>query len=611
MRQVAMWLMAALACGHAVSDVAERQERMLQGALAYGREHWDAESGLVRDWLGHLNVAQCSLEYAVALLKSGGSGERIDKTLRAVVFSQDGNPGSSTYGGFQWYGGEPRRFHPDAVYFLTPWLVYIAQEWCSGVKAHGGPVKRETAELVRDTLPLSLHALRKGDPDPAETHKALLRAAGLIMAGQALGQDEAVTQGGAELEAWLDFTAEHGVGEYNSATNSVYSILAVQWIWQTARDEQLKSRAGLALEYLYRDLFLHYHGGSGCLAGPSSLSYDRDHLYGAGISRYLLYHQLGQPELEAVDPFAMVDVVQRYRPAERVLKIAREPQLPRTVRTRTVRRAGRNVRTCTYITAPYSLGTQSGEGTELQVPIFITYQTDNQRPTGFIRPAPNPTPLDAVQHESRALCCFTYGERELVGRGLIGWQGSLGPAEGLGELLIAGRPWDRQPVAVGAHTPLCGQFFDAYVAAIPLETEAQKVKDGVASREQPVRLSVEGGEVWLKGIIRQAKGLARGSRQPLRSGLALWLASSDEFPSLAAFAQAVGAAELVEQREGNIHTVQWSFPGGDTLELSHDLKELKVLRRRVNGKELGDEYLYLSPSMMLRPGQALQEGFVD
>ena len=559
----------------ACADLDERRTRLYQEVLTYGDQNCDATEHLVRDRAGKLNVVRGSLEYAAALLDTHRDAARASQVVKAVLFRQDGRPGSPTYGSFRWYADDRKVRDPDSVLFVAPWLAYLAENYSERTHQGRGGLDRDTEELAWDALPLALHAVRAREPDVQQTASYLMRIAALTWLGQLTRRPQEVSAAADALDEWLAFVAQHGIGEYNSPRPLTESIVALQWLWQVVRNRTTQQRAEMALHVLYERLLQHYHAPSGLIAGACNQAFESEYTLGQGPARYLLWYQLGQPPVGQFEPYALVHAVQTYRPGDDLLHLAAPDSYPREVPQRLLRRVGRGVMTDTYLTGNFSLGTQSGEGGPSQVPILWTYQTTEPRASGFLYPLPSPTPLNSVQERNAAICCFLFGERQTVGEGFRGVWGSLGPEAAVPEVLIGGQPWDRQSVGIAPHTPICAKVYHTYVALVPLEVDALKITEAPLTPERPVALRLAKGEVAFGIAVRAASGLGPGPTQPLRAGVAIRVESGDRFDSLADFARFIASGQLQETRSGPTHTVTWTC--GDThLVLQHDLKTLEM-----------------------------------
>lgn len=603
------WLGLAMAAS-AQSGRESRRDVLFREVLSSGERHYDQQTHLVRDASpderhdeqtdqateasGRSNVARGSLEYAVALLKfsrdaaashragdpesqEAGSplGQRANEILRAVLFAQDGKPGSPTYGNFRWYAEDTRVRQAKAVLYVAPWLAYIAQEYGGRSRRRTGSLDATTHELLWDALPLALHAVREREVDVQQTSAYLLRIASMTYLGRITRRPRDVAAAAEALDEWLAFVGEHGIGEYNSPSAMADSIVALQWVWQAARQESTRVRAEQALYLLYRDVLEHYHAASGMPAGACEEAYEAEYRRGEGPLRYLLWYHLGRPEVRTLEPWALVHAVQTYAPNDGLFGLVGPATYPREVRRHVARRVGRGVDTVTYLAPEFSLGTQSGEGGAGQAPLLFTYRSGQPRASGYLHPVPNPVPLNSVQKGNAAICSFVFREQELSGKGFRGLWGSLGSTDAVSEVLIAGRPWDRESVGLEPHTPICARVSRAYIAMIALEVDTLKVEQSPLTRETPVALRIEDGEVAIGVALRAAKGYAPGAKEPLRAGVAILVESGSRFGSLAEFGAFIAGGDLQETRAGSRHTVSWRC-GDIELRLEHDLQTLEI-----------------------------------
>ncbi len=128
-------------------------------------------------------------------------------------------------------------------------------------------------------------------------------ASGLILGGQALGDEQAVADGVYRLELFAEILSRRGkVSEYSSGTYLPLTLCSIAKIAEYAEDPEVRALA-LAIEaQVWADVMLHYHVGTGRNAAAQSRAYTWNsvgHVDTLACIRWIAY---GVPE--AYNPFA-------------------------------------------------------------------------------------------------------------------------------------------------------------------------------------------------------------------------------------------------------------------------------------------------------------------
>jgi hypothetical protein len=299
-------LLLLLSCGASAraADFTQPNRFIRDGVIRYGNAEFDPQSNLVRrvdrHHNGRLDICQHSLEYAAALLAAGEQIKRANAVLTAVLDHQDLDKDSPTFGNFHWWHDETRVRDRNAVCFMSPWLSHIALE-------HSEKLTPDNLGRLREALRHCIKGVRSHGSGVDYTNIWLLKAASLVMLGRALGEDDLQTDGARRIDEWIAYTTENGISEYNSPCYNAVNVYALEWIHHYASDEKLRRKVAQCLDYLYADVFQHWHWEAGIGAGTHSRAYDRDRDTGRSLVSCLVFKQCGQPLRQEVRSF--VDVV--------------------------------------------------------------------------------------------------------------------------------------------------------------------------------------------------------------------------------------------------------------------------------------------------------------
>ncbi len=630
-----------LAEAQATEDLQTRQARLLALILEYGEADLagratsgspgpeQAGQNLIRDAQGRPAPPRGSLEYAAALLTADLLPERADAVINDVLATQAPPKAAKQAGAFPWrLDGEP---DPAAAAYIAPWLAYIHREFSDKLAP-------ETRTRLAASLQPALNAVERLKVGPEQSALFLTRLGAEAM----LGRELATGEGGgrpkvaADLEAWTKFTQKSGVPEAQSPSYCVDAVAGLGWAWLAAPDEQARAAAANGLEYLYRDIALRFHPGSGMLAGAAVRAFPRDYVSGMGAARYLLYTQYGKPPLGGAPPFAMFLVVPGFVPNEETRGIAAALDVPRTVRSRTPERT-----TTTHLNPQFSLGTMSGALDSRTVPVLLTYPNP-EAPSVYCSVRPTPARVAAVQEGSKALVNFDFDDIGLdPARVLAGVDFYLGAEDVLDSVLVNETPYAADyAVAVPAKSSVITDR-DGVFTSITVVAYGPGVRKKKDPPVQPAELEwVPGDEGEPRQLVLRVYARQQRNRELARNNyrvaVAAEMAGRDAFRTVEEFAahiyttrtrseltakrvkigEDVEDAHLTPGYRRPVERARWIFDyrvlqelqyqsGDDVLVLSEDLEKNVVVSRLVNGVEQNWDLLYHSPSLNQMPGDAL------
>lgn len=578
-------LMLAAGCLRA-ADFTAVNRALRDGAIRSGDACFDPAANLVRRSnkpSDRLDVCQGSLEYAAALFSAGEKLDRANAIVAAVLKHQDRDADSPTFGNFHWWGDETRVTDRNAVCFMSPWLARIALE-------HGRKLTPDNAAWLPESLRLCIQAVRAHDSGPDYSNIWLLKAASLVVLGRALEEPSLETDGANRIQRWVDLTAKQGVGEYNSPCYSAVNVYALEWIYHYATSDALRRQVSASLDYLYTDIFEHWHWEAAIGAGTHSRAYPDDRATGLSLVSCLVFKQCGQPLRMPSLPFLYVFAVNDYPvPASICATARKEGMLPFSLRTTILDAEGR-VETSLYMTKDFSLATQTGRRPLYEdrpiwdIPFKVTYAgSRTERRASFIIPQPTTKQVTvaAVQEGPLALVLYEADLKD-SDQHVARLRLDIEPAAGgmCDEILVADRLYDRKPTVIEPGTVIGWRVAETLVAVRVLRSRGWRT-----GQPGPVDYRLgpqpEGG-LCLDCPLTDEPSAAVPFND-LNAGFAIACSTRAEHSSLADFLRTFRDWSLTEQAGPGTREIHWRA-GSTHLALQWDAARNRVLSQTVNGR---------------------------
>jgi len=611
-RKLAVSALLTLACigfGQANAGEFERANRFLRhGAIQYGDANFDPKTNLV--WRTdppeeRLDVCQHSLEYAAALLDAGQRIERANAIVSAVLDHQDVDPESPTFGNFRWWHGETRVRDRNAVCFMSPWLSYLVIE-------HRQKLSEENRRRLCEAMERCIRAVRAHASGPDYTNIWLLKAASMVTLGRALGRAELEADGEERIDHWIQYTAGNGISEYNSPCYNAVDVYALEWIYHYASEGAFRRKVAECLNYLYADIFQHWHWQAGIGAGTHSRAYDCDRDTGRSLVSCLVFKQCGQPLRERLRSFIYVFAVNDYPVPARIRAAARKDGMyPFRMRYRVLK--GRQGVECSlYMTADFSLGTQTGRRPVYNnrpywdLPFKITYAgTKTERRSSYITPIPTTkhATVASLQHGPAAIVLYEVDlAKSNIPTAIM--RLNIEPAEGgmVDEMFVDGRAYDRRPIQLRAGTLIGWRVGRTLVSVRLLRSRTVNGAGGQEGQaDAGYRLSVIGGAgLCLDGLLTEPPRPV--DQNNLRCGFVVACASTRGHRTLADFLDTVGHWSLEEDLTADKHAIDWRTNQGH-LNLVWDGPSNRVITEKVDGRPVDRRLRYHSPLIRLADGE--------
>jgi hypothetical protein len=226
-----------------------------------------------------------STYYAYGLLLTGDPADlaRAQAILRRVVTLQDKNPGSPTYGAFNWNAEDPPQDLNSAAFVgltLADVLALDKKHPCLDADLRG-----EVEESVR----LAVQEIMKRNCNAGYTNIALLSTA-LAAAGEKL---LSVPGAGAWAQAKIDgIIALADDGEFAEYLSPTYNGVAVYGAYMAAKfsfSDAFGAKVNTVIDHLWKQVALSYHAPTFQLGGPYLRAYGDNMLAYAAVLKYFIY----------------------------------------------------------------------------------------------------------------------------------------------------------------------------------------------------------------------------------------------------------------------------------------------------------------------------------
>jgi hypothetical protein len=214
-----------------------------------------------------------TIRIALEAVGLGWHPERIAAALGRVRLMQDLERKSATFGNFKWRSDQPRVLDLNAVEFASQILGLMHRRYGSQLTPDA---RRQLEELMTDAI----DGLRSHRVRVEYTNIFVMKAWGLIAAGEALQRPDVAADGYGRFDEWLRFTARHGIGEYGAVTYYGIDLDSLVLIAKFAGRASARDDAQAAIRYLWTDIAANWWAAGDRLGGANARSYD--YLFGRG-----------------------------------------------------------------------------------------------------------------------------------------------------------------------------------------------------------------------------------------------------------------------------------------------------------------------------------------
>jgi hypothetical protein len=133
----------------------------------------------------------------------------------------------------------------------------------------------EARKTLDEIFEFALHGIRDQKIRISYTNIYLMRIWNMVALGQVYKQPSVVEEGRKLFNIWLDHVAQFGNREYDSPTYCGVDLESLALIRKYSTDEDIRTKAADAINFLLTDLCSHYNQRGGFLGGAHSRDYNR------------------------------------------------------------------------------------------------------------------------------------------------------------------------------------------------------------------------------------------------------------------------------------------------------------------------------------------------
>jgi hypothetical protein len=337
-------------------------------------------------------------QFAHYALGTGRDPARAEYALRKCFGAQDTDPKSPSYGTVLWKQNHPEIKDPNAIEFtlhgMAPALI-----------RHGDRLSPAMRDYLKPHLIAARAALRAHRVQPPYTNIYLMKATNLLLVGQYLADDTAVSEARQMLETWVAGVREHGITEYDCPVYTAIVLNCLTPAHDLAADPRDRAVLKQALDYVWADSLANYFPGQQTLAGAQSRNYSFTSSVGGLCNNYFLAGVRPTPGplgLFNEGPDTYINALEAgsngYQPDQEMLSLARLP-------TRLIhQRVGpdQGIDRTTYITKDFAIGTASHWYGEQDRLVNVQFASAKQLPDIVVIADEFDSPYGRVKRPDRA-----------------------------------------------------------------------------------------------------------------------------------------------------------------------------------------------------------------
>ena len=203
---------------------------------------------------------------AFAALLMGKEPQTAERLLNASLQAQDMEVSSKTYGQFKWMTIDDSVTDRNAVEFVVEGLAPL-------LLSHGKELSSEFVNKLQPHLAAALAAMRAHKVPVSYTNIFLMKTVNLLLLGQAINDDTAISDGRRMLDQWIDHTRRTGIHEFDSPTYYAVDLNSLVEGRRYASDANDRRKLEVILEYFWTDIAANFFPAGNKIGGPYSRDY--------------------------------------------------------------------------------------------------------------------------------------------------------------------------------------------------------------------------------------------------------------------------------------------------------------------------------------------------
>lgn len=534
--------------------------------------------------------------FARYVLALGGNPSEAEAALRRTFSTQvpEGLPHAGNF--YWWERKRAGKLDENAMSFvaqeLGPILLGYRDRLSPGFTAEAMTRARSLVE-----------AIRKRKVDPAYTNICLLDITGLLLLGEALGDEAAVREAGQRLEGWIAFTKKEGITEYNSPIYLAVQIGAMETALNYTADEAFKRRLAKGLDLLWAQAASAYFPDRAAVLAPP-YSRNGNYILGRGsIEQYffacgLTDRLVKKSALGGWGRTWLNLAAKGCQPGPHILSLAAEPERWVQARFGTMPGEARSM----YITRDFALGSASAfqnmddlqlgaalpDGPARDLPLVSIVLDSGDAPYGK-SPRSNALGHAKSYHLRNETAAVQHRGSVLALLGLDA--GSWGPSGSVATNLIL--PLEAEALYVDGRRVTVADFSKTSPSSVVAVRQGRGLVaarffdvEGLEGQSPSAELLADGRE-WKAGrfAIYHYKGAERAfSGVVARCGVLFTAVSVENEEQAQAFLKELSEAGITRTLEGGLWTAKVRFRGTE-LSAGLDVKTGRVAFRKIDGVE--------------------------
>jgi hypothetical protein len=204
---------------------------------------------------------------AFTTLLHGGDVAVAENEITTALEKQDLTPGSATYGEIPWRTTDAGITDRNAAPFFGQALGAV-------LGGYSGRLPEAFLASLRPKIVALSQAIIQQPVPVTYTNIYLARAVDLILLGHAIQDVNVEAQGRNSLRAWIAYTRQSGISEFDSSTYYGADVEALSECYHFAAEPTDRKTCEIALDYFWTDIAANYLPSAHKLSGPSSREYD-------------------------------------------------------------------------------------------------------------------------------------------------------------------------------------------------------------------------------------------------------------------------------------------------------------------------------------------------